>query len=377
VSRALKGIDDAIDAVDLDQVTIDNLIGSELTSSVSGLEQFYSCEYKYFLGHTLHLQEPPAGDLDSRGVGNFFHRVYELLGKAKPSAENFDTALSEAIESARQEFQSQFDVDNTSTYLWSTLTDTVSQGATMFKKAYFRDQLQLKGEEVGFGFGDEIYKVGNVRLHGLIDRVDELFGDAIGAIDYKSGNKNFDVVSAYDGNSLQLLTYLDYLRTKYPEDKLWGAMYLHVKNAPVKLTDVKGLEEVPKKLLDSAKYKGLITDEYKQVVKEWDLYNFEAPSKGGSTEVSPEALTGLIGHNEALITSAVDTIQSGKIAINPTSKIVSGRQTVSACTYCKFKSICRFDSNFHMQAARLTGQKSKDEILDELTNGVKEETEND
>ena len=73
------------------------------------------------------------------------------------------------------------------------------------------------------------FSIDNINLRGRIDRIDQFFDDSIGAIDYKSSQHKFDLASAYDGTSLQFLTYLDVLKQMNADQKLWGALYLQLK----------------------------------------------------------------------------------------------------------------------------------------------------
>lgn len=88
------------------------------------------------------------------------------------------------------------------------------------------------------------FSIDNINLRGRIDRIDQFFDDSIGAIDYKSSQHKFDLASAYDGTSLQFLTYLDVLKQMNADQKLWGALYLQLKNESINLSDVDYLGEI-------------------------------------------------------------------------------------------------------------------------------------
>ncbi|WP_257874873.1 PD-(D/E)XK nuclease family protein, partial [Staphylococcus haemolyticus] len=66
-------------------------------------------------------------------------------------------------------------------------------------------------------------------------------------VDYKSSDRKFDFNAAYDGTSMQLLTYLDVLKNNLQQlnsdDKdvaLAGALYLHIYNAVFKPDELNG-----------------------------------------------------------------------------------------------------------------------------------------
>lgn len=87
-----------------------------------------------------------------------------------------------------------------------------------------------------------------VKVRGRIDRIDSMTTKDkryFGIVDYKSSDRKFDFNAAYDGTSMQLLTYLDVLKNNLerlnPDDKdvaLAGALYLHIYNSVFKPGDL-------------------------------------------------------------------------------------------------------------------------------------------
>src|SRR5205823_2651173 len=59
----------------LSPVAAENIYGRELHSSVSGLEDFAACPFKFFVARGLRLQERKEFQFDARDQGSFQHEV--------------------------------------------------------------------------------------------------------------------------------------------------------------------------------------------------------------------------------------------------------------------------------------------------------------
>lgn len=84
------------------------------------------------------------------------------------------------------------------------------------------DELKTLLTESSFGLPkSELgnFSVDDIYLRGRIDRLDQLSTDYLGAIDYKSSAHSFKLQEAYDGLSLQFMTYLDVIKQAFPNQK--------------------------------------------------------------------------------------------------------------------------------------------------------------
>jgi len=343
--------------------TINQVYNQELVASVSAFEQFYRCEYKYFLEKTLGLQAFEKLDIDSRTVGNFFHEVFEkLLSQSDLSDLNFDDQLTKSIQDVSKKYEKIFTRDATSQFTWLNLNEIARQTAAVLRLSFDNENIKILETEKEFKF--EQGQLTDMALRGKIDRVDQLFTHSIGAIDYKSSAHEFNLQDAYDGISLQFLTYLDALRKNNPQSQLWGALYLHIQNKILKLSKIDHLSELDHLLKKEMQYTGLINEEYsEQIKKEIDFVNVNK-----NKIYSQEEISCLIEWNEQHYEKAGQRLQTGNISINPIRE--QGKNTVKGCEYCPFKSICRFEASSHMNNyARVVGSKSTAEIQEELKGG--------
>lgn len=338
---------------------IQELYMERLQPSVSAFERFENCEYQYFLANSLHLHEIEPIDLASNVVGTYFHEVFQRLLEEKPYEDLFDETLTVALQQIDSKYVKLFERDALSQFTKLQLEKIIRQSAVLLKKALHAG-FETQAVEQNF----QKFDVAGVSLRGKIDRVDQ-FTEAIGAVDYKSGNLKFELSKAYDGTRLQLLTYLDVLK-KTQSEPLWGALYLHLQNPVISLSALNSLSDLNATLLKEMRYTGLLDKSKEEEIKKQAFIE-----SGKNNFYSETELSALLTHTEKIYQKGVQKLRSGEIGINPiVEKSGINRETlsVSGCTYCAFKSICRFEATrtTHFQMAREVGRKSRDEILEEL-----------
>jgi len=224
------------------------------------------------------------------------------------------------------------------------------------------------GYEIGFGNHEALPPIviqlaegKELVLSGKIDRVDLL--DAQGKryakiIDYKSGSKAFNFQDIYYGLQLQLLVYLDaylkhYEKTETPI-KPGGVFYFRISDPNLALNQEMSAEEIEEALYQKMQMSGLILED-EAVIQGVD-HIFMEDTKGRSSAIVPVGYTkkgdpsssAYLADEEQykkLLSFVVNrgkelgnSIQSGVIAPSPYRK-----NDQTPCTYCRFKSICRYD----------------------------------
>lgn len=356
--QLLVDLDRDIQPSQISGEVVERLYGDKIHASVSSFERFYNCEYQYFLENTLGLEATESMSLDARIVGNFFHEVFEkLMGMPNLTAEHFDRELERILAESQEVYSPYFEVDASSRFTAVNLAEISRQTAPMLKRILEAEELSTLSTESSFGMGDSSlgnFELSNVALRGRIDRIDQFSENGLAAVDYKSSSHDFDLVDAYDGRSLQLLTYLDVLKKHYPEQKIWGALYLQLKNDKIKLSDLSTLSDVNRKLDEMMRYKGLSLD------KE-SLPDFVKLKAGNVFKA--ENLDRLLSMNEAHYVKASERLAGGELTINP----VKDKKDVKGCQYCQLKSICRFEATRHsLDYTREVGKKSAKAILMEM-----------
>ena len=220
-----------------------------------------------------------------------------------------------------------------------------------------------------------------MRLRGRIDRVDTYEeGDTVyvKVVDYKSGNKKFDLVSLYYGLQLQLAVYLNAAmeveKKKKPDKKIVPAalLYYHIADPMImpdrELTD----REIEEQILAKLKMNGVVNEEEKVVrlldqtfETKSDIIPVERKKDGSfsarSSVMSREELETISDYVNQKIGWIGTRILQGDMALNPYEK---GAE--SACAYCAYKSVCGFDGRIAGYRKRKLETMTKDEVMDKI-----------
>lgn len=361
----------------LSRIVARALYGRQLENSVSRLETYAACACRHFLQYGLSLREREEFGFEVSDMGNVYHAVLEnFAGKLAESGrtwwdfeDNFAAkVVREAIEgyaatygetvlysSARNEYAI--------TRMSRILTRTVLTLQQHLKQGSF----QPDDYELSFRFAENLDSIHvdlseeeKMHLQGRIDRID-VSEDAehvyVKVIDYKSGNKKFDLAALYYGLQLQLVVYMNAAMElesrKHPDKEIVPAalLYYHIDDptieTPVELTD----EQINEQILAKLRMNGVVNSD-PEVVERLDHYLQDKSAvipvekkKDGSFS----ARSGILSREEMQLVSAyVDAkirdigreILDGKIAANPYEK---GNE--EACTYCAYKKVCGFDSS--------------------------------
>lgn len=361
----------------LSRIVARALYGRQLENSVSRLETYAACACRHFLQYGLSLREREEFGFEVSDMGTVYHAVLEnFAGKLAESGrtwwdfeENFAAkVVREAIEgyaatygetvlysSARNEYAI--------TRMSRILTRTVLTLQQHLKQGSF----QPDDYELSFRFAENLDSIHvdlseeeKMHLQGRIDRID-VSEDAehvyVKVIDYKSGNKKFDLAALYYGLQLQLVVYMNAAMElesrKHPDKEIVPAalLYYHIDDptieTPVELTD----EQINEQILAKLRMNGVVNSD-PEVVERLDHYLQDKSAvipvekkKDGSFS----ARSGILSREEMQLVSAyVDAkirdigreILDGKIAANPYEK---GNE--EACTCCAYKKVCGFDGS--------------------------------
>ena len=361
----------------LSRIVARALYGRQLENSVSRLETYAACACRHFLQYGLSLQEREEFGFEVSDMGNVYHAVLEnFAGKLAESGrtwwdfdENFATqAIKEAVEgyaatygetvlysSARNEYAI--------TRMSRILTRTVLTLQQHLKQGSF----QPDDYELSFRFAEDLDSIHvdlseeeKMHLQGRIDRID-VSEDAehvyVKVIDYKSGNKKFDLAALYYGLQLQLVVYMNAAMElesrKHPDKEIVPAalLYYHIDDptieTPVELTQ----EQINEEILTKLRMNGVVNSD-PAVVERLDRF-LQDKSKVIPVEKKKDgsfsARSGILSREELHVVSAYEDtkirqigreILDGKIAANPYEK---GNE--EACTYCAYKKVCGFDGS--------------------------------
>lgn len=386
--------------------TAEKLYGKNLYVSVSRIENFYNCQYKYFANFGLALKERTVYGLTPAAAGDFYHEALDhffrlLKEQGLHLAELNEAERTKLADDVLKEIfgELKFAILSSSArmnYIRYQLSRTIQKVSWGLVQQGARTKFEPQQTEVIFGsIGGQkgipginlpLSNGGEVAVRGKIDRLDQLHSDEsdwLSVIDYKSSHHSFNVADAYYGIALQLITYLDVAVTDISiangkEVKPAGAYYMHIHN-PV-LKDERNIE---RDMLKAYQYDGLFAkepelyDKLDQSLQEKEsslLFPIKKDKNGQTVIVSQSKdkfydlaeIELLREYNREKIQKAGNQIISGDIKLNPTYK---DNQRI-ACQQCPFRSVCKFDAmlkenNYH-RLEKLSKEEALKRMEDEL-----------
>ena len=249
--------------------------------------------------------------------------------------------------------------------------------------------------ELSFRHADQLESVNvalseqeKMRLQGRIDRIDVAEDEErvyVKVIDYKSGNKKFDLAALYYGLQLQLVVYMNAAmemeKKKHKNKQVVPAalLYYHIDDpsveSPVELTQ----EEIDEQISGQLRMNGVVNSA-PHIVELLDK-TMEGRSavipverkKDGSLSARSSVLTGeeltiVSDYVSRKITQIGREILDGSISLNPYEK---GKE--EACTYCAYKKVCGFEPSMPGCGKRKLEELDREEALHRME---KEENEN-
>jgi ATP-dependent helicase/DNAse subunit B len=189
--------------------------GPEHCWSASALETYRDCPHWFFVGRTLGLEarQDPEEGLDSRQLGSIYHRLlqatYETCARDdRADAESLVAALESVAQGildaapAREGFRE--------TAWWEQTRREIHQtvAATLRALAVATAGHMPEAFELWFDVRVGDPTTGELRLHGIIDRLDRMADGGWCVIDYKTGGATrYAQAAAQEGRVLQLPLY--------------------------------------------------------------------------------------------------------------------------------------------------------------------------
>lgn len=388
----------------LSQAAANAIYGSILENSVSRLEQYAACAYAHFLQYGLQLKERDEFSFEQVDLGNIYHGVLELF--AGKLAENHytwfdfpeeagDLLLKEALESYTVEY------GETVLYSNARYKYMINRIYRILKRTVRTLKAQLKGGaftpahfELSFSKEEDLDSVNialtekeKMKLKGRIDRIDTCEDDDciyVKIIDYKSGNKKFDLAALYYGLQLQLVVYMNVAceleKRKHPDKEVVPAalLYYHVHDPMVKDESEMTPEAINQKLLKELRMTGIVSDDDKvihlldnQFSSQSLIVPVERKKDGSfsanSSVISKENYETVSAYVNKKMQEFGKEILDGTITVNPCRQ-----GTGTACTFCGYQGVCSFDERIPGYITRILDSPPEEEILDRMRKATEE-----
>jgi len=388
----------------LEQLVARILYGESILGSISRMEKYAACAYSYFLQYGLGLKEREEYGLQDKDMGNIFHGVLELFSN-KLQEKNYtwmdfpkeegQAMVAQALEDFCVSYSDALLFDNAENrYILKRMerilnraVDTISYQLKKGKFAPAEFEMKFSVLKNLNEFDVSLDKKEKLKLTGKIDRIDTWETEDkvyVKVVDYKSGNRDFNLLSFYYGTQLQLVVYLGaakkMLEAKYPDKEICEAamLYYHVADPVVEGEEHITDEAINKKVLESLRTKGIVNAD--EIViqaldtsgdKKSDCIPVEKKASGefkaGSKVYNRGTMQMFSDYADYMLKRIGTEIKKGHIEKSPFES-----SEESACTYCGFKDVCGFDEKIAGNKKRIPEKLSEEEILGLMQDCVKE-----
>jgi len=361
------------------------LYGPALRTSVSRMEQFAACPFKFFVHSGLRAEERKKFELDVKEQGSFQHEALacfheELRAEKKRWRDVTPAEARDRMGRIARGFLASYrdgllQASEQSRFLARILTESLQDFVETLVD-WMRGQYRFDPVEVELPFGAEdgapawSLELGDghrLELHGRIDRIDlcPATGDGEAlcvVVDYKSSQRKLDPVLMANGLQLQLPAYLNVLRHWPGPKDFFGAARLIP--AGVFYVNLRGKYERRQNRLDALADPGLARKmAYRHAgrfdmralrqldgrpdAREGDQFNYRLVKDGGVHKASREALAtvdfvALLDSVETNLQRMGREIFFGRADVAPYRK-----GTMTACKQCDYQAICRIDPWTH------------------------------
>jgi ATP-dependent helicase/nuclease subunit B len=355
------------------------LYGRELAGSVSGLEEFAACPFKFFLARGLRLEERKEFQFDARDVGSFQHEVLrEFHQRVRNSGRNWrDLGVAEACVTVANLAHDllpyfgggRFLADGAARFTGAVLRERLERLMAVLIEWMAQYEFDPAVAELNFGLeADGLpawwLDLGDGRalaLRGRIDRVDLFRPDDDTAlavvVDYKSRARSLDRTKLHHGLELQLLSYLGVLGQLENPAAFFGAKKLipaGVFYVPLagggggggsRADVLAGRDDARRRAYQHSGR--LLADALQHFdnrgASKGDQFKYAINKDGGLKKTGNEALpaaefTALQEKITAHLGEFGRRIFAGEVAVEP---FRIGKET--ACDRCDFRAVCRFD----------------------------------
>ena len=348
---------------------VEALYGSELRLSVSALEAYAACPFRFFIQRGLRGEEREEFDAGRPEEGGFLHSVLARFHQEVRAEGRQWRAVAPAEaaawirrigEAALAEFQDGvFEADDLRRFRGRMLVESLARWMSVaqgWMPTYPFDPCEVElefGQEQSVlpGWRVAVDTAHSLFLRGRIDRVD--LHDAgpgqahVVVMDYKSGGAQFDTATLHHGLELQLLAYLALLKHAQPQERLFegrrlipaGVFYVNLRGEFKGQSSRSEAFEDPETARRKAyQHPGRFNKEFAGILDSRPAP--ESPQFRFKTrDAMPAAeFDSLLESVKAHLRGFGTEIFAGAVRVDPCRK---GENP--ACDRCDFAGICRFD----------------------------------
>lgn len=379
---------------EISQETAFDLYGNVLKGSISSLEKYAGCPFSFYANAGLRLEPREIYEFNPADFGTVIHEILkdilrdcEKRGIALASLS--DEEISALVDVYTQKNSQDFYILNEGArqeFVRRRINELSVRSVKTIGSQLAAGEYKTDLTEHRFSISHDLDDNKTFVFNGMIDRVDVARGindDGffVRVVDYKTGTYDFDLLAAYLGRRIQLISYLGAaveeekrLRKKkeiYPA----GMLYYNISNPIVKEDDSGDQEKIEQKIRKELAMKGVVSqgsillsdrDRTGEVV---DSIKFGKDGvKNNNNIFSQEQLEKLAEFETEKMKNMAGEILNGNISTTP---LRHKEPAIDACAYCNYKDVCNFTPGVHGGKERHVPSVTKDEIWEMI--GVKKD----
>ena len=323
-------------------------------TSISQLQTYFTCPYKFFAYYGLRLKENKLAKIMIPDIGTIIHRVVELFIKDLKNYEKLDDGeLNLEIRKLAQKAMEEnyFTIDNNKS-LMNLIFDECER---LCKYVIFEQSVSsFKFDRAEYCFDGEnainlsLKSDRKIKISGKIDRIDK-FGDYVRVIDYKTGQIENSLRSIYYGKKIQLAIYIEAI-SGGDKPKVAGIFYFPIhSDFSMDEKSSKRAYRMEGLILDNADVVKYMDSELSPEHKSSDIVPLSVTfDKNGQMQVSSRQkkysetdFEEIKNYVNKLCSVAVDEILSGNIEPSPMTEKGNDGQVPTACKYCELSGFCK------------------------------------
>lgn len=387
----VKGLNYQNSMNSLEPDIVKRIYDNNMTMTVSKLESYAECQFRYFMENVLRPRERAYQKIEYYDLGNIYHSVVEkfinkiseehqdIITLNRIKAEDEAVKITDNVLLEQADKLTAIDANHRNKYMKEKIKRVMKRTCWTIVRQLHSSDFRPKFTELQIDLVDEndekakegVYlppieipvetdKIKEVlKLRGKIDRVDVFENKEklyISIIDYKSSPNDIDLEDAQEGIQVQLIMYLKALLDKGEElfgkkPDIGGVFYYYISDPVYK--DKNKEKEPEEEIFKSLKLKGYVLKD-KEVIKYMDknigstssiipaAFKSDGEIRDDRTKaLTEESFNNLIDTVYNKCKDMTRSILAGNININPYKKI-DGK---TPCKYCEYISICQFDKN--------------------------------
>ncbi len=344
------------------------LLGDAIAISPSRVEQYYTCQYKYFLQYLLRLRPRQKAELSPSQSGSLMHWVLEQALTANPTpydaykqpsfvaldASGLTTLAGQLVDAYHALYMPEESVRFA--YLLTRLKKSMAALLSYVQAERKQSAFATAACEAKIGtdaFPARSYTLGDgksVSLVGVIDRIDTWQAEDgvlwMRVVDYKTGAKSFYLKEVYDGLDCQMLLYL-FAALKHwdPQNtavrKAAGVQYLLADPAPqvqprdeaqqVQQPELDGLLRDDQGVLQASDAN--LTGEYLPFI----MKNGKVDTRAQKASLADDAkMRRIEAHLDDLVVKMAQGLYAGDIKAAPLCPTTNR----TPCQWCEYRAVC-------------------------------------